>query len=602
MKIFIFVSLVVTVIISQIVILKPHLEYGFSDVDWGFLSIYKTQNPYSISQLINNFKVGGTRGGVYTHQIYYIGIQNELFGLNFKSFQITTHIFKTLAILASIPIFLAISGSLLVTVISTILFAFSYSAVGTMYTVVTSSDYSAIFALGIFVVVYWYAVWKNVGNPLILIASLLLLILTLFLSTERMYALPLFIVLAESFLIFSKGKLEKNTIKRILIILMPLFLIVFIKPAVFLSFFLDHGTEIMKGVSAGNWNLLLTPFIVLGSIVIPHNYTKFLGVANIDSFFSFLDFFLSGPFIFFTISTMLIGLTVFIKPLKFIFQTLFLSFIFSIILFITGSHFVNHLLSVESVIQALIGFYIMAIAIISFKYWTENKNRLYIGLFAGPFLAFIYIFLTWIGASTVEIFSGTHRYLTIPALFMSFFLGNLFVLMVTRLFNLLKKFQYIKFLAVTPLILLLIFININAKEIQDFFNGQLNNGFGAADKQIMRNQLLSYLDNLSDDKRSLIYFDFSQDNDNGYYYDNTLLGGLGSWILWHKRINFNEDLVPAVFWNNKDLLKASIVEENGKRGFLYNKTLFNLEDFYAFKLINKKVYNIKEELLLDLGI
>ncbi len=57
-------------------------------MDWGFLSIYKTQNPYTIPPFIENFKQGGIRGGVYTHQIYYIGIQNHFLGLNFKSFQV----------------------------------------------------------------------------------------------------------------------------------------------------------------------------------------------------------------------------------------------------------------------------------------------------------------------------------------------------------------------------------------------------------------------------------------------------------------------------------------------------------------------------------
>ncbi len=72
---------------SQFILLEPHLQYGFSDVDWGFLSTYKMQNPYKLSQFIDNIKIGGTTGGVYTHQIYYIGIQNEFFGLNFESFR-----------------------------------------------------------------------------------------------------------------------------------------------------------------------------------------------------------------------------------------------------------------------------------------------------------------------------------------------------------------------------------------------------------------------------------------------------------------------------------------------------------------------------------
>lgn len=583
---------------SQFILLKPHLQYGFSDVDWGFLSIYKTENPYSPSQFIEFLKRGGTLGGIYTHQIYYIGIQNDLFGLDFKYFQITTHVFKILAIFAVFPLLLAISGNRLVAFISTILFAFSYSAVGTMYTVVTSSDYSAIFSMGIFVIAYWYVVKKNIGNWFLLLLLLLLLILTLFLSTERMYQLPLFIALTEAFLFWQRKKLEKNTLKRLLVMFLPLILVFLARPMVFLSYFLSHGIEIVQGVSKGNWNILLTPFVALGSIIIPHNYTKFLGLARMDSFESFLDFLISGPLFVLVAATIIIGSFVFKKSYT-IFQILSLMILFSVFLYISGSHFVDHLISTESVTQALVGLYILAVALVSFRYWQSNRSRILIGLFVGPLIAFLYIVLTWVGAATSEVFAGAHRYLTIPAQFISLFLGTLFVAIFFRLFNLLKGFKYLNFFAITPLVLLMLFyIDINVKEIQVFFNYQLYSGFGAADKQLMRDQLLNHLDNLSNDKPSLFYFDFMEDNDRGYYYDNTLLGGFASWMLWHPNINFNRDLTPKAFWNNPELLKASMQTKNGEKVIIYGKKVYNINDFYAFKLKDKKLIDIKEQIVL----
>lgn len=594
--------LVLAVIISQIILLKPHLKYGFSDVDWGFLSIYRTENPYYPSQFIEFLKRGGTLGGIYTHQIYYIGIQNDLFGLDFKSFQLTTHVFKILAILSIFPLFLAISGSRLVAVISTILFAFSYSAIGTMFTVVTSSDYSAIFSMGIFILLYWYVVKKNIGNWAILLLLLLLLILTLFLSTERMYQLPLFIALTEGFLVWQRRKLGKNAIKRLLIMFLPLILIFLTKPMVFLSYFLSNGVEIVQRISAGNWNLLLTPVIALGSIISLPEYTKFLGVPKMGNFGSFLDFLITGPLFTLVLVTIAFATLIFKKSYIIIFQIVVLMILFSIILYILGTHFFDHQISIESIVQALVGFYILAVSIVSLLYWLKNKDRLLIGLFVGPLCAFLYILLTWLGAATSEVFAGAHRYLTIPALFMSLFLGNLFALIVLRIFHLLKNFKYIKFLAITPLLLLAIFININAKEIQTFFYSQLNNGFGAADKQMMRSQLLNYLDNLSSDKPSLFYFDFMEDNDRGYYYDNTLLGGFGTWMLWHPGINFNKDLAPKAFWNNLEFLKSSIQIKNEQKVIIYNEKVYDINNFYAFKLKNKKIIDIKSEILNQLGV
>ena len=123
------------------------------------------------------------------------------------------------------------------------------------------------------------------------------------------------------------------------------------------------------------------------------------------------------------------------------------------------------------------------------------------------------------------------------------------------------------------------------------------NGFGVADKKLMREQLLGYLNNLSDETSSLFYFDFIEDNGRGYYYDNTLLGGFGTWMLWHSSIDFNKSLTPKVFWNNPEVLKASIQIENGKKVIVFDKKKYDVNNFYAFKLRNNKVIDIKDSIL-----
>lgn len=598
-----FLILIPIIILSQIIILEPHLKYGFGDVDWGFLSIYKTENPYSPSQFLEFIKRGGTLGGVYTHQIYYIGIQNDFFGLNYRLFQLTTHAFRILAILSIFPLLLAIAGSTFVAFIATLFFGFSYSTVGTMYTVVTSSDYSAIFSMGIFAFFYCYMVQKNIGKWSHLILLLFLLTLTLFLSTERMYQLPFFIVLTEAFLFWRKGKLEKNMLKRLLIILLPLALILLVRPTIFLSYFLSHGVEIIQSVKQGNWNLLLTPLIALGSIVIPNDYVKFLGIPKIDSFGSFLEYIISGPLFVLVISTFIIVFFCFKKSHIVILQIFGLMLLFSVLLYVLASHFVSHQINIGAVTQALFGLYILAISIISFLYWNTYKERMIIGLFIGPFFAFIYIFLTWLGAATSEVFAGAHRYLTLPSLFISLFLGTLFGIVILKIKSLEKKLIFLKIILFTMMILLIsFFIKLNIDEIQVFFNNQLNNGFGLADKELMRSQLNNYLDNLSSKNPSLFYFETVEDSVNGYYYDNSLLAGFQSWMLWHKNINFNKALTPNIFWDNLKLLKDSIVERNSKKLFLYRNVIYNLDDFYAFKLKDKKIIEIKSEVLTRLGI
>lgn len=599
----ILVTLIIFITISQLLILKPHLNYGFSDVDWGFLSIYKTQNPYSPSQFIFNLTNSGTTGGVYTHQIYYIGIQNEFFDLDFEKYQLASHFFKILATIASFPIFFAITGGVLISFVSTILFGFSYSTFGTMYTVVTSNDYMAIFFMELFVLVYWNIIRKKITSFIWLFFALILLLLTLFWSTERMYPLPLFIVFTELFLLWrNKFRLQRNSLIRITILLLPLTLAFLTRPLIFLDFLSRNGSELLQRILAGNWNLLLTPFITLGSIILPSDTAKFFGIARIESFSSFIDYLLTGPTPILFVLTFFIAVFIFKKPHKVILQISIMTFILSMLLYLLGHHFVDHLLNKESITQALVGFYILLFSLVTFGYWLKNNKQSLFGLFVGPFFAFLYILLTWIGAATSEVFFGAHRYLTIPAMFISLFLGTLFSLMALKIYNIFKYVKYLKIVSLIPFFVLFFFIQLNINEVENFFYYQLYNGFGAQDKEFMRGQLLSNLNNLSSDQPSLFYFDFTEDNVRGYYYDNTILGGFKSWMLWNKNINFNKELAPALLLNQPQILPSLLTKAGDKSYFTFEGKVYDISNFYTYKLSNKRVIDIKKEVLKNLGI
>ncbi len=586
--------------ISQLLILKPHLNYGFSDVDWGFLSIYKTQNPYSLPQFIYNLTNSGTLGGVYTHQIYYIGLQNEFFGLNFEKYHLTTHFFKILATIFSFPIFLVISASMPVAFIATILFSFSYSAVGAMYTVVTSGDYSAISIMELFFVAYWYILKRNLTNTGLLLIAFILFILTIFLSTERMYPMPLFIELIEFFLIWNRRKSLKNILDlprsfyiRNIGILLPIILIFFVKPLIFLDFFLRNGMELIHRINLGNWNLILTPFIALGSIV-SVQISNGSEILRIESFFQFLELIMI-PMLTLILLTLIICVAVFNRSIVILKKMIFLMVVSIILLYILSVHFVDHLINFQSLTQALVGLYILIVAFVSFKYWIKEKEQIYIGLFAGPFLAFVYILLTWLGAATSEVFSGVHRYLTIPSLGISFFLATIIVIIFQK--SPLKK--------ITPIVLIIFIFFLLWTDfivINNFFDFQLNNGFGFKDQKHMRMQLKPYLNNLSDDEPSIFYFDFPEDNGNSYFYDNTIRGGFQSWMLWDEKINFNKGLVPTLLWNQSQILASLIVKKGDKSYFIYEGRNYSISNFYAFRLNGKRVNNIKGEILRNLGL
>lgn len=587
---------------SQFILLKPHLQYGFSDVDWGFLFYYK-EHKEKFPNIIENFYQTFLRWGVYTHQQYYIGVQEEFFGLDFQKFQITIHIFKTLAAISAYPLFLIITQSYIAAFIGVILFAFSYSSVGTMYTVVTSSDYSAIFAMNIFFYLYWWIIEKRNSKWYLSFVSLLLFIFTLFLSTERMYPILFWLIAGEIFLLiynkFSR-KYLLNSYKRLAIIFIPVLTIIILYPAIVNNFLTTTSSSLFKKIIEGNMQLLLNPFIALGSIIIPHGFWKYFGTFTLNGQIFYVSYFTSKQFIVLILITLLLGQFISKKFIKFTIITMLQFIIGASLIFYLASHHKSHF-DPTFISPALIGIYILAIGFSSFFFWVLNdkKNRLLIGIFGGITMTILYIVLTWVSTDYSLIFTGAHRYLTVPALLISLSVGCLIRLMTIKLQ---RVRGFAKVSLIIPVIVLVSIILIWSKQISFLFEDQLNKGFGASDKQNMRNQLLSYIDNLDSNQKSLFFFDFSEDPQNGPYYDNTLLGGFSTWMLWHSSINFNERLRPDIFWNNKDRLKSSKTIIDNEVGFYVYENFFPISNFYAFRLKDKKVINIKDELLEELGI
>lgn len=597
-----FLVIAILVTFSQIIVLEPHLKYGFSDVDWGFLTAYtvhKRVHPNPLENFIGSFR----NWGIYTHQEYYIGFQSEFFGLDFRSYQMTTHFLKTLATIIAYPLLLSLTGSMVAAFIGTTLFAVSYSSVGTMYTVVTSSDYLAVISMIIFFWFYYFILKNNKGKWFWNVSALVLLLLTLYLSTERMYPILFWIILIEIFFIY-KNKSSPiylmYALKRSLIFFSPFILVLIFHPKVYSGFLVGNGSILLKKMLEGDWYNLLRPFISMGGLIIPNSYWKYLGVVKSESLDVYIKYFLEGPIVIFILITLVLAILIFRESLKFIMHTLILTIFMALTVFWLGTTHVTHF--DESLISlAIFGGYMTILGLVSLFHYLkyQPKDRLVINMSTGLLFALSYLFLTWVASDLSETPTGAHRYLTIPILAVSLSLGSLMALATKRILSLKGA---ARLLIVIPILILIVTIRIWSTEVSNFFNGQLSQGFGAYDKQNMRGQLLSYLDNLSDNERSLFYFDSSDDLINGYFYDNTLLAGLGSWILWHEKINFKHQLQPDAIWGQYEQLKTAKSEKDGKQGFNFRNNFYSIENFYAFKLKDKKVINVKEETLKKLNI
>lgn len=596
-KHYLFFILTPILIYVQLELLKPQLKFGFSDIDWGFLNIYKQlnwQNSSVIDKFIQNW-------GVYAHQTYYIGIQEEFFGLNFESYQITTQVFRILGIIATYPVFLIITGNIPASLVSMVLFAFAYPAVATTHTVITSSDYLAILFMNLFFWFYVFLIQHNIKKWYFLTVGSALFLLTLFLSTERMYPIIAWLMVVEIFLLvfhkFSRAY-SRVAIKRIFIFFSPMAAIFLIKAGGFLNFLSSNGGQLVRDILSGNLSHFIRPFVSMGSMIVPQSFWKYFGEPTINSFSDYMQFFRSGPLTAFVIMTMVLCFT-FERSKKFIFQILVIVIPFSILTFILINTQRNNF-DVLLITPALIGEYMVVFGLVSFIHWFryQQREKLLVGISVSLTLAFTYILMTWIAADIYLIPAGVHRYLTVPALLTCLAFGSVLALMAKKLMftNRFRVFAFIPFLILVPVIF------VWSNQITNFLQGELKNGFGAADKQLMKDQLLNFLGNMSNDERSLFYFDFNDDQDNHYYYDNTILGGFSAWMMWDPRINFRDKLTPVAIWSKFDQLVVAKTQKDGKAGFLIIDHFYSLQNFYAFKLKDKKIFDIKEQILDQLDM
>lgn len=597
-----FIPLCIYVVVSQWVILAPHLEYGFSDVDWGFLYYYHQAlgaHPNIIANFMETFKYWG----VYAHQSYYIGIQSHFFWLDYEAYQTVIHIFKILATISVYPLAYIISKNKLLAVVTTILFSVSYPAVGTMYTVVTSSDYTALLTMVIFLLVYWKMAEQKLNTAKWLMLLAFFYLATLFLSTERMYPLLFMIPLVEVFAYLkNKGSYNlKFAFARLLILFFPAMVGFLYKPALFANFLSQNGVDLVTRVASGEYHLLLTPVVSLGSLILPHTYWNALGSFDKTSYFLFMRDFMSGLFLVITILTVTFSFVAIQRKTRFVVVSLLATLSLVTLVYFLDTKSTTEFASVL-VKPALNGSFILSVAVASYIEWQSSRERLLIGLFLMPILSLVYIILTWIAADTTLVFTGVHRYLTVPGLFIAFFIGSAVVLFYQKAYE--KKRKVFKFVALLPYVILVPFVIISVWQIHEFFNSQLMNGFGAYDKNLIRGQVLDQVENLSSTDPSLFYFDYSGDYQLGYYYDNAVLAGFGTWMLVGNREIYPRNMSPGLMFEppaGRSLLFETFVSDGEKTGFSYGDRFYDIENFYAFKLQNKVVTDIRDEVLSELS-
>lgn len=614
-NIFIFFLLIIIVSISQFILADKILQFGFFTDDWLFLSSYRANIINPFLDIYSMWKAVGSHIFSYS---YYQGILYTFFGLDYFAHRLVNLIFKILATLSLYPLILYLSKRKLVAFLATFIYGIHYSTFGLLDGASRGGNFIAIALMNLFLLAYFYIIKKNMFNIFLLFGFAILLFTTILFSTTRLFPLLLIVPLIEvlNFIWEKKGGQIILSIKRLSVLYSPLIFLFIFSPGS-ITQQLRYSIGLFDKLRDGNWQLFLTPFAALGSTYIPKEFFPLFGNPSYQSFDVYLSFFLFGPLFVYCIIFSLLGLFISRRPLKFIMRSLGLNFMLGIIVYLIANNWLSLNPATKApvdpgtfLLPALIGLFIMSVSLCLFLEWkeSEKKDNLLPFLFLAPLFSLIFIFLTWILADINSIFMGVHAYLTIPAIGTSVFLA----VILTLIYNKLMLFHFFgrnKVIALSLIIFMLfLYIKLSASSVDKFLSYWLNNGLRATDQQRIQNQFwqeVGYHKQYSWQNRPLIYFDSLSDPVNGTFYSESIIWQLASWF--DLRFKQNKDgrfsLGGLMVLDKANLEKSvriskdrrTIIRDNGAE-----KDFYKIEDFYAFKLMNRNLIPIKEEILRDL--
>lgn len=478
------------------------------------------------------------RGPYTTIQFYYIGILEGFFGLNYQLFQIINICFK---IFASITLFLLISKifkDYFLASLSAVIFSIIHSSAGALAYVVKGTEYLAMGFMNLFFLFYYYAVIKN--SKIISLFAAIILFITFMLSPIRMYPLYSLILIIE-ILLFIK-------IKRISYLLLSFFrLILFYGPPFLLgitrigssSIDLNGTINYIGAIKKGEWQYLLLPFKALGYTVLGNDQLELL---------------YSPPY--------------------------------------------------------LIGILFMLCSVFYFVIWIKNGRKLgkFFLLFFGPWFAFFFIISTIAYLGTAyNILSSLHWYLIVPSIGVSVFFSALIGLS----FELGIKLKKPVYQFVTVIIFVAVAL-ISYFEINKHFDYLLSIGTGAKDQVYMQNQILNSIDKQYQ-LNLILYLEQSkepQEQSNTQFYAVALnTGYFGHWFQYFKKPQFlGCTTVVTDKAQLREFYKVKEREYFEADGFCAETrydiktamTVYNISDFRAFLLKDKKAFNITNQILEDL--
>lgn len=624
----VFLLLLITLVLNWFVFSKQ-LNYGLRDVDWMVLYFYKFFGSISLHHLWEEIK----ELGVYASESYYVGILEQFIGLNFIRLHLVTHVFKIFSAIAVYFLIMLVFKRRLLAFITSIIYTISYTHAGVLFQLASGAYFITTLFMALFLISYYYSLSRKNFLRWSLAAGILLIV-TFLLKPERMYPLVPLVLSVELFVVVF-GKFKKNILvascKRTMLILLPLAI-----PALFYRAFLEYfplglspsqfsivANLRLESIAKGNLQLSLYPFASFGSIFLFEDYWKWLGQLNFQNFSDFLFSLIFGPIVRLGALTFILLSFTDKTPLRRVLLVTVLVFIFGITIYALNInwqnisaaariHFDPNLIG----IPAIFGFYIFILSCLFFFKLIRSHDLRFAPLVVGFYFAFLFILLTWIPSDIQLTFMGPQRYLSIPSIGTSLFMAGVMVIIFDRLRETksTKNFALISFLILIPI------IYINYQVANKFFDYELTYaGVRGSEQTRMKSKFRQLTGNINKEENSLFYFDETADKDHGYFDEGTVEAGFEFWIRINPDGTLNDFPEPGMMRTNVQcpehthqncisLLKSGLSTKDGQRGIWYKDPIrgninrfYTIDNFYAFRFINKNIIDITQEVLYEFG-
>lgn len=595
-------SLFITITcISQIVILRPHMQYGFSPDDVAYITHFTSLTSNPVLKLIQLWNIHGSYRAPH---MYYIGVLFNLFGFNYALYDMLALVLKILSVISFYLLIKILFKNNFLSFVTGLIASFHYGSVGSLEMVVRTQDYLLITGINIFLILFCL---KNVEKRKIIYWSIIapLLFLCIFLiNPARSYPLLLLIIFLE-IVIFFRGDINlsnfKQRIKELIIIFIPFFLLLIFGGTE--TLFYRNIIGIFKKASEGNLQLFLTPLTTFGSLFLNGEVLKGLS-THVWNLSSFPSYFLGGPLIIFGISTFILARILSSKPLKFFSFVMLTNLVLEIIIFWVIGYVLSlpqenlyHYDPYAYAPAAVLGAYILSLTIFIFMEWRSRPN-IYLSLYLlGISVSLIFIISTWLLQDLSYIPLGVAGYSTLPSVGISGAITAIVVLTYKKI----SEKKVLKFLAPSIFLLLIPYFLFSNGQIQNYLQKFLITGMNSQDQIFMINKFWSFVKN-PEECDKFFYLDSKNDYPNGSFYGLIILNVFPHWYSLYSPYHSRKPCPVAILNNDENKLKESFTIVNGEEGFFYHDTaglnkFYPLKNFYAFKLQDRDIFDIKQEIL-----